>query len=109
MDNIRLDIGKEFNPQLGGRFIKAGEFSGEAFYSLLEKKYSEAKEKNVKLIVELDNATPYASSFLDQSFGALYRTYKEDVISRLIIESNLYNWIVDYIKQRIWVKSKWEK
>jgi len=104
MENIMtINIATDFNKNLGGREKKLGEFSGEEFFEdVLKKKYLEAKEKNCQLEIDLDGASPYGSSFLDQSFGELFRKYNDDVVSRIVFRTQYYNWIVDYIKQEIW-------
>jgi hypothetical protein len=104
MERIELDIAKEFNEKLGGRWIKLGPFSGELFYSeYLRPKYNEAIKNGVKLYVKLDGTKGYGSSFLDQSFGQLARDYgKENVQDNLVFETVFFTWIVKYINEEIW-------
>jgi hypothetical protein len=103
MENISISIATDFNKNLGGRTKILGPFSGEAFFEeILEKKYLEAKNANSSLEIDLDGASPYGSSFLDQSFGELFRKHKNDVLTRIIFKTQYFNWIVDYIKREIW-------
>jgi hypothetical protein len=106
MENIiSINIATDFSKNLGGREKKLGPFSGEAFFEdFLEKKYLEAKEKNCQIEVNLDGASPYGSSFVDQSFGELFRRYDDDVVSRVMFKTQYFKWIVDYIKQELWKK-----
>jgi hypothetical protein len=73
---IKINIVKDFSETPGARFIKEGDFSGELFFkTILEPKYLEAKEKKMKLQIDLDGTSGFATSFLDESFGNLSRKY----------------------------------
>jgi hypothetical protein len=101
-NNVLINIATDFSKNLG---VRVGAFSGESFFEeMLEKKYLEAKKNNCQLVIDLDGASPYGSSFLDQSFGTLFRKYNDDVISRIVFKTQHFNWIVDYIKQEVWKK-----
>lgn len=103
MEKFTINISKDFSSMLGGRWKRLGEWSGEEFYeSKLEPQYLEALKKNEKLHIYLEGASPYGSSFLDQSFGELYRKYREDVKTRIVFHAEALKWIVDYIKEEIW-------
>jgi len=103
MENISINIATDFSANLGGRFIALGSYSGEAFFKeILEEKYLAAKNANCQLEIDLDGASPYGSSFLDQSLGVLFRTHGEDVVDRIAFKTKYFNWIVDYIKQVVW-------
>ena len=104
MEKYTINIASDFSPKLGGRWIKYGPYSGEQFLNdILEKKYLEAKENNEQLHIYMDGASPYASSFLDQSFGELGRRYENhEVKAIIVIHTNLYGWIADLIRDEIW-------
>jgi hypothetical protein len=106
MENrITINIATDFSKNLGGRLKALGPFSGEEFFeTILEGKYLEAKEKNCQLEIDLDGSSPYGSSFVDQSFGELFRKYNDDVAHRVVFKTQYFKWIVDYIKQSIWKK-----
>jgi hypothetical protein len=106
MEQIKIDIAKEFSQVLGGRWKKLGPFSGEAFYEdLLEKRFKEAQNSDQKLHIYLDNAKGYGSSFLDQSFGELARNYQTETVRRIIeFHTGEFRWIVEYINTEIWQK-----
>lgn len=98
---IIINIAEDFSPNLGLRFKSLGEFSGEEFYEkLLEPKYKEAKEQNEKLRIILDGATPYGSSFVDESFGKLAREYGvTEVDSCVQFVSELYPHVIRLIRK----------
>ena len=102
-----LNVAKDYNKILGGRWIKLGAFSGEDFYNnMLRPKYLKAISEQSKLIIELDGTTGYPSSFLDQSFGELARQYgKDNVKSTIEFRSEIFAWVADYITRDIWDKT----
>ena len=104
MEDFKINISSDFNNKLGGRFIRIGTYSGEAFYEkLLEPQYLKAVKANEKLHIYLDGASPYGSSFLDQSFGKLGRTHgKSKVKEVIVLHSSLYEWIIDVITNKLW-------
>lgn len=87
--NIVITI-KTFYENPGPRYVRQGESSGEEFYhNVLNEKFHDAIENKVKLIVNLDQTSGYASSFLDEAFGNLVYDYGLDrVMENLIVISN---------------------
>jgi hypothetical protein len=66
----------DFSATPGFRHIEDGPFSGELFYrDHLQPKFQEAVDKNMVLVVVLDGAKGYGTSFLEESFGGLARQY----------------------------------
>jgi hypothetical protein len=104
MDNyVTINIANDFSNSPGGTVRALGPNSGEAFFEdILEDKYLEAKQTGKQLFVEMDGACPYGSGFVDLSFGALFRKYGEDVARRLILHTTYFDWVVDYIRTRLW-------
>lgn len=100
---IRIIISEDFSDTPGGRYIKEGAFSGEAFRNeILRPKYDEAIEKKEKLFIDFDNCYGFASSFLEESFGGLVRDTKSTKIKDILeIKSDdrddLKDWIYKYI------------
>lgn len=86
---IKLCVRTEFSTTPGGRWKKLGPNSGEEFYeSLLEVKFKEACNMDDELLIDLDGAIGYPSSFIDQSFGKLARDYgSEEVLKRIKFKS----------------------
>jgi hypothetical protein len=106
MEELKIEIAKEFNDKLGGRWIRLGPFSGEKFYdTLLEPRYQLARENKVPLHIYLDGTKGYGSSFLDQSFGELSRNFPvSEVKENIIFHTDYFAWNVKYIKEEIWAK-----
>ena len=71
-------ICKEFSDAPGGRYIKEGNYSGEAFRDdLLLPRFEEAKKKHEKLKINFDGCFGFGTSFLEEAFGGLVREYKK--------------------------------
>ena len=85
MENIKINIARDFSKNTGIRFKKEGAFSGEKFREdLLIPKYVEALEKNVKLEINLDETEGFAASFLEESFGGLGRLHDPEECLKII-------------------------
>lgn len=108
MDELSIYIAKEFNDKLGGRWIKLGPYSGEAFYNnLLQPRFKIAKEMGKELHIYMDGTKGYGSSFLDQSFGELAREFGvSDVKNTLKFHTDFFSWNVKYLEEEIWAKIK---
>jgi hypothetical protein len=104
MEKYKIEIAQDFSPNLGVRYKSLGLFSGEQFYDeLLEKRFKEAKAANEQLHIYLDGASPYGSSFLDESFGKLARNYSVSEVSKILVFHTInYKWIVEFIRSNIW-------
>ncbi len=104
MEKYKIDIAKDFSPVLGGRYKRLGPYSGEEFYEKhLEPMYIKAKDDNEMLYIYLDGVKSYPSSFLDQSFGELWRNHlSSDVKARIVFKQVTKQWTVDYINNDIW-------
>ena len=87
---MKIKIAEEFSDTPGGRTIEEGAFSGELFRNqLLLKRYTEAIEKDEKLVVDFDGAFGYPPSFLDEAFGGLVKVIqKKNILNNIIIISN---------------------
>lgn len=104
MEKYKIDIAQDFSPNLGVRYKSLGPYSGEEFYEeKLEKMFKEAKAANEQLHIYLDGASPYGSSFLDESFGKLARNFSVAEVAKIIVFHTVnYKWIVEFIKSNIW-------
>lgn len=100
---ICINISKDFSETPGGRYIKEGRFSGEAFRTtILKPKYEEALKNNEKLFIDFDNCYGFAASFLEEAFGGLVRETKSKAIKDILeVKSedreDLKLWIDRYI------------
>lgn len=70
---VNIDIGANFSRYPAGRTPSDGRYSGEAFRERFLK--NNLAEGN-RIIIVLDNALSYGSSFLEEAFGGLVRKYK---------------------------------
>lgn len=75
-ERIELNIAKEFCRVPGPRKRTEGKFSGEQFLQdLLRPRFQEALSAGLPLHVNLDGATGYPTSFLEEAFGGLAREF----------------------------------
>jgi hypothetical protein len=97
MSNAAIDVSKQFSPTPAGRFLTDGPYSGEAFR---EKLLYPALSANNKVVVNLDGALGYGSSFLEEAFGGLVREKGlklDDLKQKLEIKSSR-----KFYSDRIW-------
>lgn len=67
---ITVRISTDFSRHPAGRYVADGPFSGEAF----RRKFLEPSlGKSEEIIIEMDGARGYGSSFLEEAFGGLVR------------------------------------
>lgn len=106
MDDIIINVAKDFSVTPGGRLRKEGQYSGEEFRKdILCPKLEEAIKNKKKILVNLDGCIGYPSSFLDESFGRLSEEYSpEDIIPYFKFisedEPSLKEEIISYMKAR---------
>lgn len=84
---ITIRIASEFSKYPAGRFLRDGPYSGEAF----RKKFLEPNiRSHDKVIIEMDGARGYGSSFLEEAFGGLVRKgfAKQELKERLEIRAS---------------------
>jgi len=101
---IIIDIKTDFSPTTGFRTYDDGPKSGQEFFDLiLDKRFKEASDKDVKLKIILDGGEGYTSSFLNEAFRLLGEKYgPENVINRLLIISDEWPKYIDKIKESIY-------
>ncbi len=95
-----IDIAKDFTRYPGGRYKKLGPFSGEEFRDDLLVPAINELLSGEKVILKMDGALGYSSSFLEETFGGLVRQ-EIDVDSVVIIETSktsLLKEIKEYIQ-----------
>jgi hypothetical protein len=82
---MELLISTEFSRTPGPRKRVEGEFSGEEFLEiLLEPRYRTATESGIKLLVNLDGAVGYPTSFLEEAFGGLARKFPRAQVEKTL-------------------------
>lgn len=98
---VRVNIANQFTRMPGGRYVRLGPFSGEAFR---ERYLTEPLRQGKRVVVELDGVRGYGSSFLEEAFGGVVRKLhldSKDALTRIEIVTSVKNWrddVVDYIK-----------
>ncbi len=69
---VRIDIGKQFSRLPAGRTPDDGQYNGQTFRErFLKTPLKEGKS----VVISLDNAISYGSSFLEEAFGGLVRIH----------------------------------
>lgn len=111
MNDIVINIAKDYTKTPGGRHISEGEFSGEDFRKkILEPKFKEFISSNGTMTVILDGGYGYAPSFLEEAFGGLARETKNAKIKDIIIVSEeepsqitkIHEYISKALGEKIW-------
>lgn len=73
MEN-EISVAQDFTKYPGPRYRKSGPYSGEQFREdILAPKLREAIDRDMVLVVLLDDVAGYGSSFLDEAFAGLIR------------------------------------
>lgn len=96
---ITIKIATDFSRYPAGRYVIDGPYSGELFRTKL---LAPAIERQDKVVVDMDGARGYGSSFLEEAFGGLVRLgFMKDMIKRKLeiraTNASLKQEINDYI------------
>lgn len=84
-EHITINIAKEFDVAPGSRNIDEGTRSGEEFLnSVLLPGYKKAMQDRCILLIDLDGAEGYATSFLEEAFGGLARIFSPKEVLRIL-------------------------
>ena len=99
-------LAKQFSRYPAGRFLADGPFSGELF----RKKFLlDALRQREEIIVDLDGARGYGSSFLEEAFGGLIRdgfteqevrAHVKLVSSDMSLISEIWEYVADAEEER---------
>lgn len=106
VENVRVNVAKQFTRLPGLRYIRLGKFSGEEFR---EKFLIEPLQQGKFVTVELDGVRGYGSSFLEEAFGGTVRRLNlgiEDALRRLKVETSVDSWRLDVEEYIRTAKSK---
>jgi len=101
METVAVNIGKQFSRFPSGRTPDDSAFSGQAFR---EKFLLNPLKEGKSLVIELDDAVSYGSSFLEEAFGGLVRVcgFARDFVASKIqfksFDDALIEEIESYIK-----------
>lgn len=89
---VKISIVEDFSRTPGPRYISEGEYSGELFRKkILLPNVKKAIETGDDILVDLDRASGYGTSFLEEAFGGLIREDKipyDYLKNHMIIKSN---------------------
>ena len=104
MDNITIRV-KDFSITPGSRYRDEGAkaHSGQEFREdILEPEFKNAISQNVRLIVDLDGTIGYGTSWLEEVFGGLARSYGfQKVLNFIDFKSDEEEYLIEDIKQYI--------
>lgn len=98
-----ISVAKHFSQTPGPRWIKEGEYSGEEFrLECLGPAFLRAVEADGMVLIDLDGAEGFASSFLEEAFGGLVRQYPHiDPLPHLDFKSDEDPYRKDEIREYI--------
>ena len=101
-DTMTISVARDFSEDPGSRYIEDGPHSAEEFMPVLEPLFLEARQRGVKLLVDLDGVSGYATSFLQGSFGNLAAKYGSDAVNAVLrFKSEDDPYILRYIARYI--------
>ena len=102
MNNVTINIAKDYTTTPGARYKMDGPFSGEEFREIYLEKHFKNPTDCYKVKIILDGTEGYATSFLEEAFGGLVRKIKSkkplERIEFISIEDPL---LIDEIKTYI--------
>jgi hypothetical protein len=102
-NGVRLSVARDFSDTPGPRYRKEGPHSGQEFYEeVLLPKFKEARQRGVKLLVDLDDTAGYATSFLEESFGNLAIEYgAKTVLANITVKSDDEAYLAEEIEKYV--------
>ena len=105
MEQTVINIEKQFSKYPAGRYKADGPYSGERFRD--DFLLPALKTQGGRVVVELDGARGYGSSFLEEAFGGLVRAgfTAEQLLDRLHLQSQDVS-LLDEIREYILEQSK---
>lgn len=97
-----IKIATDFSDTPGARFHSDGPFSGEEFREKMLMPLFEDESDNDKILIDLDGAEGYPSSFLEEAFGGLARIAgPKKVKERIVFQSTEFDYMVPKIDEFI--------
>ena len=97
-----IKIATDFSDTPGARFCSDGPFSGEEFRKKILMPLFEDGSDNEKILIDLDGAEGYPSSFLEEAFGGLARIVgPEKVKERIAFQSTEFDYMISKIDEFI--------
>jgi hypothetical protein len=83
-EQIVLSVARDFSRTPGPRRVEEGKYSGDEFLQLLRDRFDQAVSRGVTLLVDLDGAAGYATSFLEAAFGGLARERDQNLVEQTL-------------------------
>jgi hypothetical protein len=104
MDNLTINIAKQFTTTPGARTYDDGPFSGQEFFEKhLDGCFKQIVETDGKLTIVLDGTEGYASSFLNEAFRLLSAKYGADEVwNKIILISNEVPQYINKVREAIY-------
>lgn len=97
-----IQIATDFSDTPGARFRSDGPFSGEEFRKKMLMPLFKDESDNSKILIDLDGAEGYPSSFLEEAFGGLARIVgSEKVKERIEFKSTEFDYMIPKIYEFI--------
>ena len=97
-----IKIATDFSDTPGARFCSDGPFSGEKFREDKLMPLFEDGSDNGKILIDLDGAEGYPSSFFEEAFGGLARIVgAEKVKERVAFQSTEFDYLIPKIDEFI--------
>lgn len=97
-----IKIATDFSDTPGARVRSDGPFSGEEFREDMLMPLFEDGSDNGKILIDLDGAEGYPSSFLEEAFGGLARIVgAEKVEERIEFQSTEFDYLIPKIDEFI--------
>lgn len=90
MSEVKLiRIAEDFSDAPGARYRSDGPASGQEFFEeMLKPAFEKASQEGVLLVIDMDGAYGYATSFISEAFGSLSKEFgPQDVLARIEIIS----------------------
>lgn len=108
-ESVVINIERTFSKYPAGRYVSDGPYSGEAFRE--EHLLPALRGSQGKVIIELDGARGYGSSFLEEAFGGLLRkgVSEQEFMERVELRTSdrsLREEILLYVASQAQVSSK---
>lgn len=104
MNDIKFNVVKDFSRTPSARVAKEGKYPGTDLRDKITPLIKQAIEQNKKFFIDLDGASGYGTSFLEEVFGGLIRNehFKySDLKSCLLIKSDEEPELIDEIWEYI--------
>lgn len=84
MDEIVLDVARDFTSTPGGRFETEGKWSGQEFRTRVLEPALDRAATTAVVVVDLDGPEGFTTSFLEEVFGGIIRARGKQAAERVV-------------------------